>query len=258
MRSAGSIGVRGAPGGNETARAHADDRSARDLLRRRRSARRPGRPAAARLAGQPADLARGRGPAQRRRARTIVPALRGFAPTRFLRPGHPADRPDRRRWRRTRSTCSTASACDRVAVVGHDWGARAAYTLAALVPERCPGWWPSRSATTPGGGWCCRASSRPGSGGTSGSRPWTPAPRRVRQGPDRLRPAAVGHLEPDRLVRGRRVRRDRRGLRRTPTSSRSRCTATACAGAPPRATPRTTSSRPARRDGDPASRADAG
>jgi pimeloyl-ACP methyl ester carboxylesterase len=67
--------------------------------------------------------------------RTVAPYLRGFAPTRFLsadvpRVGHAVvlaqdalDLADRLGW-------------DRFAVVGHDWGARIAYSLAALFPER--------------------------------------------------------------------------------------------------------------------------
>jgi pimeloyl-ACP methyl ester carboxylesterase len=67
--------------------------------------------------------------------RTIRPCLRGTAPTRFLDPNTP----------RVGSGVALAQdAIDlldalhlgRVAVVGHDWGARAAYTLAALFPER--------------------------------------------------------------------------------------------------------------------------
>jgi pimeloyl-ACP methyl ester carboxylesterase len=67
--------------------------------------------------------------------RTISPYLRGTAPTRFLDPNTP----------RVGSGVALAQDAidlldalqlDRVAVVGHDWGARAAYTLAALFPER--------------------------------------------------------------------------------------------------------------------------
>jgi pimeloyl-ACP methyl ester carboxylesterase len=67
--------------------------------------------------------------------RPIVPALRGFAPTRFRHPDTP----------RTGQVVALAQdALDlldglglgRVAVVGHDWGARAGYALAALAPER--------------------------------------------------------------------------------------------------------------------------
>jgi pimeloyl-ACP methyl ester carboxylesterase len=67
--------------------------------------------------------------------RTIAPYLRGFHPTEFLS----ADTP--------RFAGAVAMAQDvidmanligveRFAVVGHDWGARIAYTLAALFPER--------------------------------------------------------------------------------------------------------------------------
>jgi pimeloyl-ACP methyl ester carboxylesterase len=67
--------------------------------------------------------------------RTIIPYLRGSQPTRFLSPNTP------------RFGAGVALAQDamdladalglkRFAVVGHDWGARAAYTMAALYPER--------------------------------------------------------------------------------------------------------------------------
>jgi pimeloyl-ACP methyl ester carboxylesterase len=67
--------------------------------------------------------------------RTIVPALRGFAPTRFRHPDSP----------RTGQVVALAQdaldlldglGLDRTAVVGHDWGARIGYALAALAPER--------------------------------------------------------------------------------------------------------------------------
>src|ERR1700722_5797179 len=67
--------------------------------------------------------------------RTIIPYLRGSQPTRFLSPNT------------SRFGAGVALAQDamdladaprlkRFAVVGHDWGARAAYTMAALYPER--------------------------------------------------------------------------------------------------------------------------
>src|ERR1700689_416340 len=67
--------------------------------------------------------------------RTIVPALRGSGTTQFRSPETPRD---------GRGIALAADAIDlldaldldRVAVVGHDWGARAAYTLAAVAPER--------------------------------------------------------------------------------------------------------------------------
>ena len=85
------------------------------------------------------DAPRGWGPvAERLHAhgwRTLVPALRGSAGTRFRSPDAPRD---------GRGVALAADALDlldwlgleRVPVVGHDWGARAAYTLAALAPER--------------------------------------------------------------------------------------------------------------------------
>ena len=67
--------------------------------------------------------------------RTIVPALRGSGETRFRSDSSVRD---------GRGVALTADAVElldamgleRVAVVGHDWGARAAYGLAALAPER--------------------------------------------------------------------------------------------------------------------------
>jgi pimeloyl-ACP methyl ester carboxylesterase len=67
--------------------------------------------------------------------RTIVPALRGSGGTRFRSPDTPRD---------GRGVALAADALelldalglDRVPVAGHDWGARAAYTLAAVAPDR--------------------------------------------------------------------------------------------------------------------------
>jgi pimeloyl-ACP methyl ester carboxylesterase len=69
--------------------------------------------------------------------RTIVPALRGTAGTQFRTRDAPRD---------GRGVALAADALDlldalaldRAPVVGHDWGARAAYTLAAVAPERIP------------------------------------------------------------------------------------------------------------------------
>jgi len=67
--------------------------------------------------------------------RTVTPYLRGSGPTRFLTPATP----------RTAHAVALAQdiidladalGLDRFPVVGHDWGARAAYTAAALFPER--------------------------------------------------------------------------------------------------------------------------
>ena len=69
------------------------------------------------------------------RVRTIRPYLRGFGPTRFQsadapRTGHgPALAQDI-------VDLADALGLDRFAIVGHDWGARAAYTVAALFPQR--------------------------------------------------------------------------------------------------------------------------
>jgi pimeloyl-ACP methyl ester carboxylesterase len=72
---------------------------------------------------------------QRRGWRTIVPHLRGFGPTRFLSPSTPRVGSG---VALTQDTIDLADALglDRFAVVGHDWGARIGYTLAALFPER--------------------------------------------------------------------------------------------------------------------------
>lgn len=67
--------------------------------------------------------------------RTIVPYLRGFGPTRFL---------DSQTLRSGQPTALAQDALDladalglnQFAVIGHDWGARAAYVLAAQAPER--------------------------------------------------------------------------------------------------------------------------
>lgn len=67
--------------------------------------------------------------------RTIIPCLRGTRPTRFVSPDIPRvgagvalaqDAID----------LADALSLDRFTAVGHDWGARAAYLLAALFPER--------------------------------------------------------------------------------------------------------------------------
>jgi pimeloyl-ACP methyl ester carboxylesterase len=67
--------------------------------------------------------------------RTIIPYLRGSIPTRFLSDNTPRfgggvalaqDAID----------LADALGVDRFAVVGHDWGARAAYTIEALFPQR--------------------------------------------------------------------------------------------------------------------------
>ncbi|HSR84389.1 MAG TPA: alpha/beta hydrolase [Streptosporangiaceae bacterium] len=67
--------------------------------------------------------------------RTVTPCLRGSGGTRFLSPGTPRD---------GRAAALAQDAIDLMdalgvqsaPVVGHDWGARAAYTIAALFPHR--------------------------------------------------------------------------------------------------------------------------
>ena len=67
--------------------------------------------------------------------RTVIPYLRGLPPTRFLSEATP---------RYAAGVALAQDAIDladalglnRFAVVGHDWGARAAYTIAALFPQR--------------------------------------------------------------------------------------------------------------------------
>jgi pimeloyl-ACP methyl ester carboxylesterase len=67
--------------------------------------------------------------------RTIAPYLRGFGSTRFLLS---ETRRDARGVALAQDAIDLADALgiQDFAVVGHDWGARAAYTLAALFPER--------------------------------------------------------------------------------------------------------------------------
>lgn len=67
--------------------------------------------------------------------RTITPFLRGFGPTRFLSPDTP-------RFGAAAALAQDALdlmegiGIDRFSVIGHDWGARVGYALAALAPER--------------------------------------------------------------------------------------------------------------------------
>jgi pimeloyl-ACP methyl ester carboxylesterase len=70
--------------------------------------------------------------------RTFTPYLRGFGPTRFLSPGKIRDG---RGVALAQDAIDLADALklETFAVAGHDWGARAAYTLAALFSERVTG-----------------------------------------------------------------------------------------------------------------------
>lgn len=67
--------------------------------------------------------------------RTIAPYLRGFGPTRFLAAETIRDG---RGVALAQDAIDLADALglERFSVIGHDWGARAAYSLAALFPER--------------------------------------------------------------------------------------------------------------------------
>jgi pimeloyl-ACP methyl ester carboxylesterase len=67
--------------------------------------------------------------------RTIIPYLRGTAPTQFLSDDTPRVAPGVA-LAQDAIDLLDALQLERVAVVGHDWGARTAYTLAALFPER--------------------------------------------------------------------------------------------------------------------------
>jgi len=90
------------------------------------------------LHGWPDDIRGWRGVAPRLHAsgfRTIAPYLRGFGPTRFR---SPETRRDGRGVALAHDAIALMDALGitRFAVVGHDWGARVAYTLAALFPDR--------------------------------------------------------------------------------------------------------------------------
>jgi pimeloyl-ACP methyl ester carboxylesterase len=90
------------------------------------------------LHGWPDDVRAWRSLAPRLHAaglRTIAPYLRGFGPTRFL---FSETRRDARAVALAQDAIDLADALriQTFAVVGHDWGARAAYTLAALFPGR--------------------------------------------------------------------------------------------------------------------------
>jgi pimeloyl-ACP methyl ester carboxylesterase len=90
------------------------------------------------LHGWPDDIRGWRGVAPRLHAagfRTIAPYLRGFGPTQFRSPE--TSRDGRGIAHAHDAIALTDSlGITRFAVVGHDWGARAAYTLAALFPDR--------------------------------------------------------------------------------------------------------------------------
>lgn len=70
--------------------------------------------------------------------RVYTPCLRGFSPTRFLRPETMRSGQVEAFGHDTASFLETLNLRE-VMLVGHDWGARAAYVVAALFPERLCG-----------------------------------------------------------------------------------------------------------------------
>jgi pimeloyl-ACP methyl ester carboxylesterase len=67
--------------------------------------------------------------------RTISPYLRGTQPTRFLHSETPRDG-SAAALTRDAMDLADSLGLEQIFVVGHDWGARMAYTMAALYPER--------------------------------------------------------------------------------------------------------------------------
>jgi pimeloyl-ACP methyl ester carboxylesterase len=67
--------------------------------------------------------------------RTIIPSLRGTGGTRFLSPDTPRDG-QASALAQDAVDLMDALGVESAAVLGHDWGARAAYTIAALYPHR--------------------------------------------------------------------------------------------------------------------------
>lgn len=90
------------------------------------------------LHGWPDDATGWRGVApllEQKGYRWVAPWLRGFGPTRFLADQSPRDGTGVA-IARDALDLMDALGWNRCAVVGHDWGGRAAYILAALAPER--------------------------------------------------------------------------------------------------------------------------
>jgi pimeloyl-ACP methyl ester carboxylesterase len=82
--------------------------------------------------------------------RTIVPFMRGFGPTRFL---HETTFRDGRGVALAQDAVDLLDALgiDRFFAIGHDWGARAGYHLAAIAPDRLRGLVTLGLAYAPGG-----------------------------------------------------------------------------------------------------------
>jgi pimeloyl-ACP methyl ester carboxylesterase len=80
----------------------------------------------------------------------VAPWVRGFGPTRFLSPDTLRDGSG---VALTQDTIDIADALglERFSVIGHDWGARTAYTLAALWPDRLASITACSLAYSPGG-----------------------------------------------------------------------------------------------------------
>lgn len=70
--------------------------------------------------------------------RVIVPSLRGFGPTRFLRDDTPRSG-EQAALGADLLALMDALAIERAVLAGYDWGGRAACVVAALWPERCAG-----------------------------------------------------------------------------------------------------------------------
>jgi pimeloyl-ACP methyl ester carboxylesterase len=91
----------------------------------------------------------------RRGFRTIAPWLRGFGPTRFRAAGSQRSG-EIAALAQDAVDLADALGLERFAIVGHDWGARIAYLVAAVFPERVTkiaalsvGWEPGELATPP-------------------------------------------------------------------------------------------------------------
>ena len=99
--------------------------------------------------------------------RTVVPDLRGSGATRFHDPGTVRDG-QAVALASDALDLADALGLDRFPVLGHDWGGRVAYTLAALAPERITAIASLALAYSHGRCSRCRTSARRSPSGTSG------------------------------------------------------------------------------------------
>jgi pimeloyl-ACP methyl ester carboxylesterase len=106
--------------------------------------------------------------------RTIAPYLRGTGPTKFLHDETPRIGAGVALARDAMDLVDKLG-IDRFAVVGHDWGARVAYTLSALFPERVTTISALALAYQPKASSRFLRLSKPSGSGTSGSCVWMPA-----------------------------------------------------------------------------------